>query len=112
MKKRLPSKIKVGAVIYGVTSDFSPWEDDFAQLPLGLTCHLRKAIYLNPGEVQPAAIANTLWHEITHAVLFEYGLNGAKLKEELVASVLGAAMPLLLADNPELVAWTRYAVTS
>ena len=51
--------------------------------------------------------AEILCHEAVHAMLAGYGIE-----DEVVATTLGEALPLFLADNPRFIKWVQKVVVS
>lgn len=102
----MPARIQVGPFVYQVTRD---WED-YARLGedpdcYGHTDHKALVITINPRLTYGSA-AETLWHEIKHAVCRTIGvLDGAELKEESWVNATAALEWFVLRANPDLVAY-------
>lgn len=90
-----PKHVKIGDNVY--TIHLLPnTVDDF----YGKTLRIPERIYLNP-QMSAITAADTLIHEIVHAI---YTVNGLEDKEdeERVACVMGLWLPLVLRKNPEV----------
>lgn len=111
-----PLSVKIGPVIYRVTSDPDDWvrveHDTQTNGYYGHTNNKQAIIYLNP-EADPAVTRLTFWHEVLHA-LFEvtmgapdwHGLGKTRDdREESVIRRLEGPTLNVLRDNPELVAY-------
>lgn len=108
-------KIRVGMAVYTTTEDITDVTDEELEedeLPFGLVDYSKKIIYLNPVETQPAARATTLWHELMHAGIFEYGHQGTKFNEEQICNIVGLLVPQLTRDNEDLMTWLKQAVST
>jgi hypothetical protein len=69
------------------------------------TCQPRRLVIALDGMQPPTQLADTLCHEIGHALL-----STVKVEEELEESIclsLGPALFALVRDNPALVDWIR-----
>lgn len=60
------------------------------------------AVYADQARSQ---LADTLLHELTHAMLATAGLE--KDAEEAIALTLGPGLLALIRDNPDLIEWVR-----
>jgi hypothetical protein len=106
MMTPMPKRIKVGALIYRVTA---AW-DDYGSLGedpdcYGHTDHKSLTITLNP-RLCYGSLAETLWHEIKHAVCRVIGIpDGDALKEEPWVNMTSGMEWTVLRENPELVAF-------
>lgn len=102
----MPARIQVGPFTYRVTSD---WED-YARLgehpdTYGHTDHKALTITISPRLCYGSA-ADTLWHEVKHAVARTVGvLDDAELKEEPWINATATMEWATLRANPDLVAY-------
>lgn len=69
----------------------------------GGSCQPRHNVIALDGEVPRSQLADTLLHELAHAMLATTDLDDAE--EERVARILGPALLDLLRSNPHLVEW-------
>lgn len=97
----MPTSIRVGHLTVTVSEDLPKGNDDEQGEFDDNTCRIR----LLPGQA-PAVKADTLCHEIVHAIYFAFGLK-KEMKEERVARQLTGPILLVARDNPELVAWLK-----
>lgn len=97
--KGLPASVRVGAYDFAIvaapTHDLGNALGDFV---LGA-----RRIRLQD-DLAGALLADTLLHEITHAIWNVGGLSG-EAAEEQVAQVMGAYWAQVYRDNPKLIAW-------
>lgn len=109
VKGRLPNKVLIGLADYQIIVD----GDIGAESPgnAGM-CHTStKKIWINSNQ-QPACMAQTLWHEILHAASYEYSVHYVdNPDEEYLVDAYSLALCQVFRDNPEIVQWTRFAVS-
>lgn len=93
-----PMTLRIGARTYVVRA---MTDDEYSHQPsVGATHSDRGCIALYP-RVPPDHQAETLVHEIVHAVADAYGLTWPA-EEERVARVVGAGFAQVIRDNPSL----------
>lgn len=108
--------MKVGPVVYRITSDPDEWlrveHKTQTKGYYGHTENREAVIYLNP-EADPAVTRLTLWHEILHA-LCETTMGSPDwrglgkdhdAREESIIRAFEAPTLTVLRDNPEIVAY-------
>lgn len=87
-----------------------PADDPRLEGHRALTCHEPPTIHVDITR-HPREVFELVWHEITHAVDEEFGLNllakgrPARIKEEQVATVQGHGWTQVFLDNPALLPW-------
>lgn len=110
-KKKLPTKVRVGLAEYSITIGGHDLAKENAG-NIGMCYPATKKIWLAEGQQLPC-MAQTLWHELFHAGAYEYSTHYVvEPNEEYVVDVSSHILCQLLRDNPELGAWTLFAVTS
>lgn len=110
-KKKLPTKVRIGLADYSITVGGSELSAEKAGLA-GECTYSTKKIWLAEGQQLPC-MAQTLWHELLHAGAYEYGAHYvAEPDDEYVVDINSHVICQVLRDNPELGAWTLFAVTS
>lgn len=89
--------IKVGYRTYRIL----PWEEGDAaeNNRLGEISYRAGEIRINDGRA-PQERAETILHEILHALLYDSGMNLDREEEEKVVSVLAPRLTALFHDNP------------
>jgi hypothetical protein len=68
-----------------------------------------QVIAIDVSHVSSAALADTLLHEITHAIWWVYGLED-KDEEERTVATLSTGWTQVYRDNPALLDWIRKAL--
>jgi hypothetical protein len=102
----LPETVIVGPFVYEVVCDITQWNNENQDAgTMGLTYSQKLKIVLKPGIV-PTQMADTLWHEVKHAIidLFQHDEHGAWDEEEWVTKTASLEI-MVLRDNPDLVAY-------
>lgn len=88
-------KIKVGPIDWEV--HYSSGSEDF-----GSTDYLAGVIYLNPNQGK-ALFADTLFHELIHATVAQFGIRfESPEQEEAIIRTLAPALLDVLCSNPHL----------
>jgi hypothetical protein len=91
-----PSIVEIRLAPRGVSTD------DGGAL-CGVFIPTTKTIELDVDRLTGMELADTLMHEVIHAMFYFYGWGTQeKHREESVASLLGTGLALLFRDNPEL----------
>ena len=88
----LPTSIRLGPIEYTVRLQHM---DDLGQF----NCHKSEIIINEDAEYQQKVLA--LFHEITHAILYEAGLQ--EYENEVLVNVVSAGIVTLLRHNPEII---------
>lgn len=103
---KLPKAISVGYRTYGV----NPLEmaDHEMTEKYGWCDKANNQIYVYTGS-EPMVVADTLLHEILHAVWFYMGLDD-KHDEEAVVNRLATGFTTVLYDNPDIVDFVKYCI--
>ena len=99
---KIPTEVKVGPHIYRVVVDEDRLLVDSGQL--GHT-NKEKLIIAIEADQAPSQLADTLIHELVHAMLSSMGLDEGT--EERVANGLAPDILLLMQDNPELIKYLQ-----
>ena len=90
-----PKQVKIGDNVY--TVHLLP---NTIETMYGKTLRIAERIYLNP-QMSAATAADTLMHEIIHAIYTVTGLDDTE-EEETLATTLGLWLPMVLRRNPEV----------
>jgi hypothetical protein len=101
----MPKEIKVGPLVYRVTSDPREWQDDDIDLrdKYGYTDHRRGLIFVDAGEASPSMCPVILLHEVMHAAAFAAGqLDNRKRKEEAWVEMVAPLVVAALRESPGL----------
>jgi hypothetical protein len=93
----IPSKVKIGGLVYDVSLESKLFNADntrlYGQIDYNLlTIKLEK-------DYAPQKQEATLWHEIIHGIAVEYGVE---LEEEDIGRIAGGVYQVIK-DNPDLV---------
>ncbi len=103
MSLKLPKTVKVGYKTYKLRwmEEHVPGEETQA---MGLTYHRSSTIYVNRSRGEPRQEqANTLVHELLHALFFTQGVKGfTQEQEEHVVNALANGLCTIIVDNPGL----------
>jgi Zn-dependent peptidase ImmA (M78 family) len=67
-------------------------------------CDVSEQLIVVNGDQQPQAVADTLLHEITHALFDALALAGEQTEERLVR-LLSTGLCTVLQDNPNFTKW-------
>lgn len=100
----LPDKIKIGHTVYDVR-EMSDTEYRVSDTPFGLTDKEAKKISVRLKNVSNEEVANTVLHEILHALYEFMYLEVAvdsKDPEEYVVNMMANGLSMVMADNPEV----------
>lgn len=114
---RRPSRVKIGAHWYKIEwVPFAAIEGRY----VGLCFHQAKKIRV-AAEQPKRQLAQTLLHEIMHAIYYEWGLTNSEmeaedyqagmLSEENVVNGISLGLTTVFADNPNLLAWVRWCLS-
>ena len=95
-----PASVRVGPHTYRLVMVPDGVMDDAGRV--GHCCPERLVIALDSGQ-RPSQLADTILHELVHALLRSVDLESAE--EERVCLALGPGLLALVRDNPSLVAW-------
>jgi hypothetical protein len=98
---KIPTKVKIGYRDYRIES-WHPHEASGARR-YGETNNISQVIRIDFSN-QPCQVAETLLHEIFHAVCAVWGL-GEKDDEERIVSMFGSGLTTVWRDNPDVMAW-------
>ena len=79
---------------------------DEAEKNLGAFSAEKMIIWLHPKLENEQILAETLLHEIMHAIYFVFGVK-EKDRQERVVSQMSVGMASAIADNPKLIAWLK-----
>lgn len=106
INKVIPRAISVGYRTYGV----NPLEmaDHEMTEKYGWCDKVNNQIYIYTNS-EPMVVADTLLHEILHAVWFYMGLDD-KHDEEAIVNRLATGFTTVLYDNPEILDFVKYCV--
>lgn len=103
---KIPKAISVGYRTYGVnpleTADHEMTEK------YGWCDKVNNQIYIYTNS-EPMVVADTLVHEVLHAVWFYMGLDD-KHDEEAVVNRLATGLSTVMYDNPDLVDFIKYCI--
>ena len=104
---RLPKSIKVAGHIYRV----EPWrhQDARANERLGECDRLSKVLRIDTSFGR-AQTAESLLHELLHAITYEWNLHDGRHHEEAFVNTLGKGLLAVLRENRELLAWLGVAL--
>ncbi len=96
----LPRQIRIGPHHYKIQVVESVDDNDsLAHIDYG-AC----AIRLRRNHPTPSYLVETVLHEITHGIIFNYRIK-KKDKEERLTSTMGSAWTQVFQDNPALLKW-------
>jgi len=94
-----PESIRIGHLTIAIHPGVPKPADQFGWMDYDTcTIHYCK-------ELPPALLADTILHEVIHAIFFAFGIPNRKLKEEQIALTLAGPLLMVARDNPALVAW-------
>lgn len=94
----MPPKVRVGHLDYRLEWVVNLRDDDGTRL-MGCFLNLDLKIQIDPSMSGPL-IADTLFHELTHAFFEAHGIPRKRLDEEQVAMALGCAWAQFAQANP------------
>jgi hypothetical protein len=104
---RLPRKVRVGLLTYEIEVVDNLMDEGTKQN--GLCIFTEQKIQLDSKPPSSQFAADTLLHEILHAIWGERVLNKNPSEEQIVTS-LATGIAILLRDNPDLNAWITDAL--
>lgn len=99
---KLPETVTVGPHVYRVVVIPDGALGDAARAG---QCNAQRGVIAIHGEQTSTQLADTVLHEITHALLEVTDLDGDVA--ERVALAMGPGLLALIRDNPELIRWVR-----
>jgi hypothetical protein len=103
----LPRKVKVGSLTYAIEVIEGLKDETGDQW--GIWVGDKQTIRIEQNQPSGQWAADTVIHEILHAIWAERGL-GKRPCEEQVVQAMGAGITALLQDNPKLNSWIRKAI--
>lgn len=103
---KIPKVISVGYRTYGI----NPLEmaDHEMTEKYGWCDKVNNQIYVYTSN-DPMVVADTLLHEVLHAVWFHMGLDD-KHDEEAVVNRLSTGLTTVLYDNPDIIDFVKYCI--
>ncbi len=95
----MPARVKVGYMTFII----EPWKhgNTISTDRLGECDVAGQTIHVNT-EMAPAKVANTLMHEICHAIYYVYGIAKQDAEEEHAVTMMANGLSGVLVDNPGL----------
>lgn len=99
-----PKKLKIRNEKYDVVSRSKSW-GDYHQA-YGMIKYNDKLIQLAEDQA-PAEMANTLLHEMLHAIIHEYEIGIDGRSEERIVRTITDALTEAFSANPNLVTWIQ-----
>lgn len=105
----LPSSIRIGAYDVEIVVEDRNWSD--AHAAIGHFSGAQQRMTIVQSSASSQASAETVIHEIMHAVWWAYGLEDADPQERTV-TLLSAGLTQVWRDNPQLMAWIDKAAVS
>lgn len=102
---RMPRSVRVGPYDLRIVR----LSGRHAKRDYGQFCHESQEIRLRSRYASPTLAADTLLHEILHAVWW-VGQIKAKEGEEHIVTVTATTLTQVIRDNPALMLWLRAAV--
>ena len=97
----LPASVKVGAWIYQIETWPIPEAEEVGKW--GICSNAQRRIQISESCDRKQA-AQTLLHEILHAIAFVWGCKRDDSEERLVGAI-GEALSAVWHDNPEVMRW-------
>ena len=98
-----PMAVKIGANVYTIT-----YQDETIHSPegerIGEISYINRTITV-VNQQCIVDMADTLLHEIIHAILEHFGYCDKKLKPEVVANLVSRGLIMVFVDNPDLLVW-------
>ncbi len=104
---KLPKKIKIGYADYKVINMKSDYADHDSKE--GHCQNSHHIITIRVDDRPESEVANTLLHEVLHAIWFMWG-NGHAQEEETCVNTLSNGLMTCFRDNPELIEYFSEAV--
>lgn len=112
MNVETPKTVRIGPYIYRISSDAAEWKKHVAKIrkenpedheeACGYTVNLRQLILLDPDQ-EKDMLADTLLHEILHALYYTSGLGEIESPtEEQIVFIYSPHLLALLRNNPEI----------
>lgn len=105
----LPEKMRVGPHIVLIKIVTKKFSEDVGMF--GMFLPMEAAIFMAPAErhATPSILADTLLHEINHAVFWAYNID-TKRGEEHIVSNLSTGWTQVFLDNPWVATWVAAAL--
>lgn len=106
---KLPQPIKVGSVIFPFV-----WAEKIeidGRKMIGACTLYPAKIEIDPSlQSHPVQLVDTVMHELTHAISFNFGLAKEKYTQEEIAILIGSGLTTVFLDNPHFIKWIKDAL--
>jgi predicted SprT family Zn-dependent metalloprotease len=106
--KTMPKKVKIGYANYNIIQQKEILEGKGKKREelLGL-CYMQESEIKICKSQSKEELANTLLHEILHAIMWSQGLKLSESTEEKVVTQITNGLCCVIKDNPELISWLK-----